>query len=528
MGKRSPKRLFGPSKGDGLAGSRLVNDTMDFFGKSDHVTKALDLDWISSRFGEYRIPVGALPFSRYVSEVLNDVLPHCINTGSKQFIGHMTTALPRFAGAISDVLIRTNQNMVKMETSQGLFHLERQSLGMLHHLAFRGNRAFYEEHLHNPGSTLGVVCSGGTLANLTALWCARNNWMQQASPAGQGGGFNRKGPVIIGSELMHYSLIKSADILGLGPDSCRLIETDFRHRLKPSRLAKELKELGKERRQVLAIIGIAGSTDCGSIDPLDAMADLAEEFGVHYHVDAAWGGPYLFSKKLRRLLKGAERADSMTIDGHKQMFLPNGIGLLLFRDPQCADSIEMSAPYIIRRGSMDQGRRAIDGTRPAMCLHLHAALNVIGSAGYADVLETGRETALFMARLISGSQRFELLDVPQTNIIVYRYIPVAMRSIKTARRLSKSEESEIDRFNTLLQETQFSHGESFVSRTTLLSGSGGRRVRIVCLRAVVANPLLTKSDIKRFLASQARLAMGIERNRAHVSATVKRTDKPCK
>eukprot|EP00487_Bulimina_marginata_P004175 TRINITY_DN20056_c0_g1_i1.p1 TRINITY_DN20056_c0_g1~~TRINITY_DN20056_c0_g1_i1.p1 ORF type:complete len:124 (+),score=17.35 TRINITY_DN20056_c0_g1_i1:118-489(+) len=108
-------------------------------------------------------------------------------------------------------------------------------------------------------------------------------------------------------------------------------------------------ELQSQGIKVMAIVGVAGTTETGNIDPLDDMADLSHELGCHFHVDAAWGGATLLSQTYRPLLKGIERADSITIDAHKQMYVPMGAGLVLFKDPAATDAIEHHAEYILRK-----------------------------------------------------------------------------------------------------------------------------------------------------------------------------------
>ncbi|MHC5832804.1 MAG: pyridoxal-dependent decarboxylase, partial [Nostoc sp.] len=95
------------------------------------------------------------------------------------------------------------------------------------------------------------------------------------------------------------------------------------------------------------------TTDSGGVDYLAEIADITQEAHVHFHVDAAWGGPLIFSQQHRHKLAGIERADSVTIDGHKQLYLPIGIGMVFFRDPYKAEAIEKQASYTMRKGSFD-------------------------------------------------------------------------------------------------------------------------------------------------------------------------------
>ena len=168
------------------------------------------------------------------------------------------------------------------------------------------------------------------------------------------------------------------------------------------------------------------------------MAELAAAYDCHFHVDAAWGGPVLFSEKYRDRLSGIDRADSVVIDGHKQLCLPMGIGTVLFRNPSMPRSIETAANYIIRTGSFDLGRRTLEGSRPAMAMYLHAALHVIGRSGYRSLIEDGIEKAGYLALEIEARSEFELLAQPQLNIVVYRFIPPVLRdAVRSGSRLGR-------------------------------------------------------------------------------------------
>jgi glutamate decarboxylase len=172
---------------------------------------------------------------------------------------------------------------------------------------------------------------------------------------------------------------------------------------------------------------VAGSTDAGAIDPLAEIAGIADEANAHFHVDAAWGGPLLLSDQYRSRLAGIERADSVTIDGHKQLYLPLGIGLVLFRRPRFARAIEKHAHCLSRPGSADLGKRSLEGSRPGTALYLHAALNLIGRDGYAALVNDRIRKVRHMADTICARPDFELLMEPDSNVILYRYLPEACR-----------------------------------------------------------------------------------------------------
>jgi glutamate decarboxylase len=427
----------------------------------------------------------------------------------------MTSALPWFVRPVGRLVTAINQNVVKSETAKALTPLERQSLAMMHRLAYGCSESFYERHQMALDSTLGAVVSGGTVANLTGLWCARNDALggaaagvgvEQAGLAAALRARGYEGALVVASSLAHYSIEKSVDVLGLGGGSLLKVPVDTRGRMDVAAARRALNDARRNRQLVLALVGVAGTTDTGAIDPLAELADLAEQERIHFHVDAAWAGPLLFSPEHRGKLAGIERADSVTLDGHKQLYLPMGIGMVLFRDPRLARCIEKQARYIVRPRSVDLGKRALEGSRPAMALFLHAALQLVGQRGYAALIDNGIRLARHLARAVARREEFELLGEPEINILAYRYLPERWRAAARAGVLSPPANDEISRFNVRLQKAQRQAGRTFVSRTTLLHTALAPGVPITALRAVTANPLTTEQDLDAVLADQLRLA----------------------
>jgi len=457
------------------------------------------------------LPEGDSDPATYYSLLADRVLPYAANVGSPRCMAHMTALAPAFVHELTHVLLALNQNLVKRDASNGFTTLERETLAMMHRLTFDLPAGFYEEHEQDSDKTLGIFCSGGTLANLTALWIARNHGLH-AGPAGVESlgvpaslaAARRKNAVVVGSRLMHYSVRKAAGLLGVGEENVRLIPVDERGRVLPASCRDMLRQCANSGEAVIALVGIAGTTDYGSIDPLDELADLAAEFGVHYHVDAAWGGALLFSRAHRRRLRGLERAHSVTIDAHKQMYLPIGTSLLLLRDPQSARAIQKSSDYILQDGSRDLGRHSVEGSRPGSSLFVHAALHIIGRHGYETLVNDSLKRAAFMARQILACRDFELLAEPETNIVLYRYVPSDLSSHRSSGGLNTTPQAPLNTFNTELQQEQWRASRSAVSRTSLRHPQYADP--IVALRAVVANPLATEADVIAVLDDQAFIA----------------------
>ncbi|WP_373526934.1 aminotransferase class V-fold PLP-dependent enzyme [Nostoc sp.] len=478
----------------------------------------IDLDSLAGQFCDSKVPNQPASFETYLEYLSDHVIAHSIHTASPRFIGHMTSALPSFVQPLAKLMTAMNQNAVKIETAKALSFYERQALAMLHRQIYNFSDHFYAQHIQNSQSTLGILLSGGTTANIAAMWCARN------AVLGTNDGFlgvekegltaalnfyGYKGAAIIGSELMHFSFDKAADLLGIGNRGLIKVPVDSNNRVNLQALRQAVAECHEQNLCIIAIIGIAGTTDSGGLDPLLNIAEIAHAANVHFHVDAAWGGPLIFSQQHRHKLAGIEQADSVTIDGHKQLYLPMGIGMLFMREPQTAQTIEKQASYTMRKGSFDLGKRALEGSRPGMALFLHAGLNLIGIKGYEFLIDEGIRKTQYMAARICAMSEFQLLAEPDTNLIVYRYIPEELREAATEQKLTEADNLIISEFNQKLQKMQRQAGRTFISRTTKTITCFGNEIPIIALRAVLANPLTTEDDIDAVLNDQMQIASEI-------------------
>lgn len=483
----------------------------------DHIVAVKkDVSEMEKDFSEPCMPEKPIFVSEQAQFLLEKLVANSVHTASPSFIGHMTSALPYFMLPLSKIMIALNQNLVKTETSKAFTPLERQVLGMLHHLVYQQDESWYKRWMHNPNHALGSMCSGGTVANITALWVARN----MAFPAeGSFRGINREGlyralkyygyegAAILVSKRGHYSLRKAADLLGLGREFLIAVDSDENNRIQLDDLREKCLALQSQKIRVIAIVGIAGTTETGSVDPLDAMADIAREFNAHFHVDAAWGGPTLFSRRYRHLLKGIEQADSVTIDAHKQLYVPMGAGMVLYKDPTLVGVIEHHAQYVIRKGSRDLGSATLEGSRPGMAMLIHSGLKIIAREGYEILINQGIEKARAFAGMIAAQPAFELISEPELNILTYRHCPplaqeaLALADQPQAERMNAS----LNRITKFIQKAQRERGKSFVSRTQL-EPIHHHRYPCVVFRVVLANPLTTLDILRDILLEQLDIA----------------------
>ncbi len=512
-------RVFTIPESDESTLSRIekqMSEDLNGFLEQQIVAVQKPLSEIEQDFADSCIPEEPMWVSDYSDKILDTLIAHSVHTSSPRFIGHMTSALPYFLLPLSKMMVGLNQNLVKVETSKAFTPMERQVVGMLHNLVYQRDAAFYDQWMHNVDGTVGAFCSGGTVANMTALWAARN---ARFSAEGDFAGIDQEGIfaalkhyqydgiAVVTSTRGHYSLSKAADLLGIGRRSFVAVDVDENNRIRVDELARTCRELADNNICILAIMGVAGTTETGNVDPLDEIATIAEQYGAHFHVDAAWGGATLLSSQYRGLMRGIERADSVTIDAHKQLYVPIGAGMVLFKDPQISTAIEHHAKYILREGSKDIGVHTLEGSRPGMAMLVHSCLSIIGRQGYELLIDKSLANARYFAELIRQDEDFELISEPELCLLTYRYVPSHIK-----RFLEGASEEVRAHINGLLnvltrmiQKTQREQGKSFVSRT-MLTPAAYNGADIVVFRVVLANPLTTPEILRDVLIEQKAIA----------------------
>jgi len=486
----------------------------DFLKRHVGITEAVSLKELSSYYTGTRINENPeKKLADVIRELINDISPQGVNVASPYFVGHMTSAIPFFMVHLKTIAAALNQNVVKLETSKVFSILEKQVLAKIHRLIFNRPEAFYREHVQNISTTLGSFVEGGTTANLTALWVARN---KAFPPRGEDfAGIENEGlaaayrhygvhkSVILISRRGHYSLKKAGGVLGIGNQNIIPVDVDQDHKLDINRLEETIQGYRKDPGvKIIAVVGIAGATETGAVDPLRRIGEICAREGIFFHVDAAWGGPTLMSDRYRHLLDGIELADSVTIDGHKQFYLPMSCGMVYFKDPYVMDIVAYHANYVNRLGSVDLGIKSLAGSREANSLVLDSALKIMGKNGYALLIDHGIITAREFAEEIDQRRLFEVVTRPQLNILTYRICPPHLKQIILQGREEERLEAiaALNEINQTVQRIQREAGKSFVSRTTLMRRQYEHG--IVVLRCVIMNPLTNMTVLKEILDEQ--------------------------
>ena len=489
----------------------------DFLKTHVGFTEEISLKDLADRFTDSLISQNPeKKLADIITDLIEDIAPHAVNVASPYFVGHMTSAIPFFMVHLKTIVAALNQNVVKIETSKVVSAVEKQVLAKIHRLIYGKNDAFYNEHIQSTLTTLGCFTENGTLSNLTALWVARNTRLapkpgfdgvekEGLQAAYQAYGIERS--VVLVSKRGHYSLNKAGGLLGIGNRNIVGVDVDEKNRIDLIALEKTIHTLTKSQKTaILAVVGIAGTTETGSVDPLLKLGEICAQNRIHFHVDAAWGGPTLMSEKYRHLLSGIELSDSVTIDGHKQFYMPMSCGMVYFKDPTLMDGVIYHANYVNRPGSVDLGIKSPSGSREANSLILDSALKIMGSRGYGLLIDHGIKTARKFAAEIEKRPGFQLITPPELNILTYRLCPFDLQEKlagSDAEQASNINEK-LNDINRRLQRLQREAGNSFVSRTTLKAKHPPEQ-DIVVLRVVIMNPMTDIDILKEILDEQEEI-----------------------
>ncbi|UXY19945.1 lysine decarboxylase DesA [Streptomyces cynarae] len=347
----------------------------------------------------------------------------------------------------------------------------------------------------------GVFTSGGTQSNLQALLLAR----EEAKP--EGAGWEASDTLarlrILTSEVSHFSVRKSAKLLGLSPESVVAVPVGHDRRMQTVALAHELERCTRDGLIPMAVVATAGTTDFGSIDPLPEIAELCAQYGTWMHVDAAYGCGLLVSPRRRGLLDGIERADSVTVDYHKSFFQPVSSSAVLVRDAATLRHATYHAEYLNPRSAVreripNQVDKSLQTTRRFDALKLWMTLRVMGAHGIGQLFDEVCDLAAEGWELLAADPRYDVVVEPQLSTLVFRYIPSAV-----------TDPADIDRANLHARKALFASGDAVVAGTKV----AGRHY----LKFTLLNPETTVDDITAVLdliAGHAEQYLGESLDRA--------------
>ncbi len=516
-------------------GDELLEMIHDFFQAKGGIHSSISLPELSKIFNQKTLPHEPHLIKDVLTEIKTKIIAHSVKVGNPYYIGHMISAVPYFMILLEMIIAALNQNQVKIETAKASSFVERELVAWLHRLVFNRTDRFYEKNIQNHRIALGNVTSDGSLANVTALLVAREKAFPPDAdfPGFRMAGMHRalehhgydRGVVMV-STRGHYSIKKAVNLLGLGEENVINIPVDEKNRINIHKLRRKIdsfEEAGnKYKTKIIAIVGIAGTTETGNVDDLDALGEIARETGAYFHVDACWGGSALLADEYRGLFNGISKADSVSIDAHKLLYCPMSMGLILFRNEKDLNTIRHSSKYIIRRNSVDMGRFTVEGSRPFAALKPWASLKIIGREGYGILMKQARKATDNLLEIITHCGNFEAMNEPDLFILTYRFLPETLKnriaSLEETASLKRRDEKKefeqkvkkvnfmVNGLNIKLHKALRRDDTTFVSRTTLES-TRYRPQNIVVLRAVLMNPLINRKVLEEIVETQNRIGL---------------------
>jgi aromatic-L-amino-acid/L-tryptophan decarboxylase len=442
----------------GTAVTKLIAEQVALLDSRRVASEATPAD-LEKLFDE-PLPEQGISVEQLLARFQNDIAPHSMAVPSPRYYGQFNpTPLPIgvWADALASML---NQNAGAWRNGPTSAILEARVLRWLCSLMGYGERGF------------GTLASGGSEANLIALKCARDRTNAAIKTRGLR---NASGDLVIyASEQCHYSIEKSADILGMGRESVCKIPTDDRFHIRLDALREAIDHDREAGRVVCCIVGAAGATSTGVIDPLEELAAIALKNDCWYHVDAAYGGALAFSHKHRDKLRGISVANSITFDPHKWLFVPFACGATLVRDGRVLrEAFDITPEYL----SDDRGGADVEydffrygqmGTRRFNSLKLWMALKFMGREGYARSVERHIDLTNYFAERVDGLADFQRVGEVETAVCCLRFVPASIGNLSG---------SELDLLQQRLQQLIEHSGEAWLT-TTVLHGRRALRVNI--------------------------------------------------
>jgi len=354
-----------------------------------------------------------------------------------------------------------------------------------------------KEMLGFPRESSGVLVSGGSIANLVGMTVARNSRAGYDVRADGVAGSARPMRIYASSEV-HSSVRKGVEILGLGHKALRLIPVDKEYTINVSALREAIREDRKRGELPLCVIGCAGTVNTGSIDPLDALADICREEELWFHVDGAFGALAALSPALRPLVRGMERADSIAFDMHKWMYLQYEVGCTLVRDADAhRRSFTLTPEYLehttrgIAGGDIWFSDYEVQLTRGFRALKVWMSIKEHGIEKFGRLILQNVEQARYLESLVLAHPELELVAPVPLNIVCFRFI----------KRSGTPEEH-----NTLNKELLLRLHEGGVAAPSYTTLAG-----TYALRVCVTNHRSKKEDFDIFVDEVLRI--GAELNR---------------
>jgi len=413
----------------------------------------------------------------FVLEELKDIyLNDCIHFHDPKYIAHLNCPILTPTLVAEAFVSSLNSSMDTYDQSTGGTFIELKLID------------WTIEKLGYPKNADGIFTSGGTQSNMMGLLLARDHYIKKhygIDPKMDGLPPEASKFRVLCSEVSHFSLKKNLSLLGLGQNAVIpvAVDTDFKMNMNAlKKVIQQQKDLGNIP---IAIVGTAGTTDFGSIDPLTEIASIANENDIWFHVDAAYGGGLLISEQYKGKLEGIELSDSVTIDYHKTFYQPVSSSGFFMRNKSFVDYIKYHADYLNSKEQEDEGipnmvKKSIQTTRRFDALKLWFTLRMIGTEGLSTYIEKAMDNALFTADVLRNRNDFEIIHQPEISTVVFRYTPFQENGASYCA------------LNSHIRKAIFNEGKAIITSTKVYNE--------VFLKFTLLNPLTTREDLEEVIA----------------------------
>lgn len=362
------------------------------------------------------LPENGLGFEKTLEKTEKEIIPHFLHTFSPDYMAHLHS--PALLETISAELIINifNQSMDSWDQSPVATEVEVEVIRHLLKLfSFSENGD-------------GVFTSGGSQSNLTALTIARDRFCntrlnRDVKKEGLPSSYSRFR--LYTSGISHFSMEKSAHLLGLGYNSVVKVPVDDDCRMDVKELERLTKEDLEKGNLPFMVVATIGTTDFGSIDNIESISDLCKKYNLYLHADAAYGSGLVVSTNYKDRMGKLENLDSITIDFHKMFLLPISCSCILVKDKSYFEPFELHADYLNREEDEEEGYtnlvgKSIQTTRRADAFKVWFSFLVRGKSGYKSIIDHDIEMANHLYSALSKDDDFEVAIKPELSSVVFR------------------------------------------------------------------------------------------------------------
>jgi aromatic-L-amino-acid decarboxylase len=385
-----------------------LDRVVDHLGSLDAQRAGYDEDpaSVARAFREAHPPEEGASLEALLAELFDGALPPSLNTPHPGYLAYIPGG-GIFPAAVADLIAdAVNRYVGTWFAAPALTQIEANVVEWLCRIVGYPDPAF------------GVLTTGGSMANQTAITTARRELL----------GEDTRGAVLYVSDQAHHSLAKSAVLSGFPAENVRSVPTDEAYRLRPDALETAIEEDRAAGRRPFLVVANVGSTNTGAVDPLPAIADVAERDDLWLHADACYGGFFVLTERGRERLAGLDRADTITLDPHKGLFLPYGTGAVLAREGAALKRAhQVTADYI---PDPDDGHEVVDFSqhspelsRDFRGLRVWLPLKLHGLQAFRDNLDEKLGLARQAADGIQAMDGVRLVAEPQLSTLAFRAEP---------------------------------------------------------------------------------------------------------